>query len=184
MSKTVIKTITKVDPNKIVTQFSNVDKMSKKELVKAVQDFILPLSDPTKYKAMIKSAMPDLVKNLDDREVAGQAIMQSGQEFLLVILETLKQSFDFTDAQVNQLIKEVQGALTVATKVEEGGLSLLSDHSMKRIVQMIKEVGVDKMLKNIAEIRYQKETMWKAGLEHPQILEGSNIAKRLQKPGK
>lgn len=180
------KTLIKQRPETLAPSLATTDfkSMSKPELVKLAEDFILPFSNPEKYKDLIKSSMPEFVKELDDREFSGTAMQEAGQEMMLVIVETLKQSFGFKDSQIKQLLTELGGTLSVAEKVEEGGLSLLSDHSMKRIVQMVKELGVDKVLKNIADIRYQKEKTWASGLEHPQVLEGSNIAKRLQKPGR
>lgn len=176
-----MKSLTKLQPKDLAT--TDFKKLSKDELVKIAEDFMLPFSNPDKYKELIQSNMPEFVKKMEDRELMGTGVMEAGQEMILVIVETLKQTFGFTDLQISKLLREIGGIMSVAEKVEDGGLSLLSDHSMKRIVQMTKEVGVDKMLRNIAEIRYQKEKMWASGLEHPQVLEGSSISKRLQKPG-
>lgn len=171
-------------PSLVPAHLNNTDGMTKTELQKVVKDFILPLSDPTKYKEMIKASMPELVRDIDNRETAGQAMMQSGQEFLLAVVETLKKFHDFSDPEISKFLKSLQGNLTVVEKIEEGGLSMLSDHSMGRVVQMVKEMGIDKILKDIAEIRYRKESTWKSGLEYPNVLENSKIARKLQKPGK
>lgn len=174
-------TLAKTNPNTPIF-LPNIDKMSKKELVKAVKEFMLPMSDPTKYKEMVKSNMPELVKQLDDKETMGTAMQQSSQEIMLAIVETLKKYHNFTDEKIAVFLKDLKGNITVVKELEEGGLSMLSDHSMKHIVEMVAESGVDEVMRKIAEVRYKKESMWKSGLEHPNVLEGSNIERRLQKP--
>lgn len=174
-----MKKLTKFEPKEIAT--TDFKKLSKKELLQFAEDFMLPFSHPDKYKELVKSRMPDLVKDLDNREIAGTAMAQSAQEMMLAIVETLKLYNGFTDGQIDQFLKDLKGNITVVEKIEEGGLSMLSDHSMKQIVQMVKETGVEAILQKIADVRYRKESMWKSGLEHPNILEGSKIEKRIQK---
>jgi hypothetical protein len=157
-------------------------KLSKKELVKIAEDFIMPFSNPTKYKQLVESQFPELVKKMDDHETRATSVMQMSQEMLLACVETLKLFHGFTETQLKKFITDLTGNLTVVKEIEEGGLSILSEHSMQTVVQMVKEVGVDKMLQKIAEIRYQKERTWKSGLEHPRVLEGSSVERRIQKP--
>lgn len=157
-------------------------KMSKKELVKLVEDFIMPLSQPEKYKEMVRASVPDLVKDMDTKEVMGTAMAQSSQEMLLAIVETLKKYSNFTEEDIKKFLKDLSGNLTVVEKIEEGGLSMLSDHSMRHIVAMVHELGLPEMLKRITETRYNKERTWKSGLEHANYLEGSELERNLQKP--
>lgn len=176
------KTLTKLQPKDLAK--TDFNKLSKQELVKIAEDFMLPLSNPDKYKAMVEEALPELVKKTEDREIRSTTIMQMSEEYTLAVVETLKLFYGFSDEKISEFLKDLVGNMHVVKEIEEGGLSMLSDHSMKRVVQMVKELGVTKVLDNIAEIRYKKERMWKSGLEHPQVLEGSSISRRLQKPGK
>lgn len=181
MTDKLIKTTT----GNIPAQFKDKEafkKMPKAELVKIIEDFVMPMSDPAKYKEMVKASVPELVKDMDDKEIMGQSMMQSGEEFLLAVVETLRKYNGFTDEKLSKFLKDLQGNLTVVEKIEEGGLSMLSDHSMRHIVDMVHELGFSEMLKRIAQTRYQKERTWKSGLEYPNVLEGSKIERKLQKP--
>lgn len=148
------------------------------------EDFMMPFSEPKKYQALVRDAMPEFVKEIDDKEFIGTGILESGQEMILAIVETLKKFNNFTDEDIKKFLRDLQGNMHVVKEIEEGGLSILSDHSMSQVVQMVKETGVEKMLQKIAEVRAQKQKMWGKGIEHPRVLEGSNIEKRIQKSGK
>lgn len=177
--------LTKTTTGNIPAQLKDAEalkKMSKKELLKIVEDFVMPMSQPEKYKEMVKASIPDLVKDMDNKEVMGQAMAQSGQEMMLAVVETLRKYNAFTEEDIKKFLKDLTRNLTVVEKIEEGGLSMLSDHSMRHIVDMVHELGVPEMLKRIAETRYNKETTWKTGLEHANYLEGSKIERKLQKP--
>jgi uncharacterized protein YPO0396 len=165
-----------------VQQFGDPEKMTKKELVKVVKDTLLPLTDPEKYKELVKSQLPELVRDLNSKEDMSTAMMQSMQEAMLVIVETLKKNHSFSDSEIQAFLKNVQGNVKVVKAIEEGGLSMLSDHSMKHIVNMVNETGIDQMLTKIAETRFDKESTWRTGMEHPNYLEGSKIERKLQKP--
>lgn len=181
-----MKKITKQGDINVPAMIKDMDlkKMTKEQLVDVVEKFVMPMANPAAYKEMVKSSMPDLVKELDNKETMGQAMMQSGEEFMLAVAETLRKYNNFTDGQISQFLRDLQGNLSVVEKIEEGGLSMLSDNSMKHIVNMVKSEGVEKVLANIAKIRYEKERMWRSNLEHPQALQGSSIERQLQKPGK
>ena len=174
------KTLTNLEPKSLAK--TDFKKLSKKELVKMAEDFMLPLSDPKKYQELVRSAMPEFVKEVEGKEFLGTGILESGQEFTLAVVETLKKFNNFTDEDIKKFLKDLQGNMRVVSEIEAGGLSILSDHSMSQLVTMVKEVGVEKMLQKIAEIRAQKQRMWSSGLEHPRVLEGSNIEKQIQKP--
>lgn len=161
---------------------TNFENLSKKELITTIKEILLPLTNPDEYKKIVQNSLPDLVKDLDNREIAGTAMQQASEEMLLAIVETLKKFNNFNDEDIKQFLKDLQGNLTVVEKIEEGGLSMLSDHSMSQVIQMVKELGADKVLMDIAEIRYQKEKTWKTGLEYSNRLEGSKIERQIQKP--
>lgn len=178
------KEVTKLTPADQIKAMGDVKKMSKAQLVKAVENFVLPLADPAKYREMIKGAMPDFVKEMDKKEDAGTVVAQSGQEMLLAFYEALERYFGFTYEMIKDLNKKMANDLKVTERLEDGGLSILSMHSMKHIGDLIQEEGVDKVLAAIAETRFKKEQTWRTGLEHPNYLEGSKIAKRLTKQRK
>lgn len=174
------KELTKINPKELAK--TDFQKLSKKELIKIAEDFMMPFSQPDKYQELVRSAMPKFVQEVEGKEFIGTGILESGQEYTLAIVETLKKFNNFTDQQIKKFLKDLQGNMHVVKEVEEGGLSILSDHSMSQLVQMVKEVGVEKMLQKIAEIRVGKQKMWASGIEHPRVLEGSNLERQIQKP--
>lgn len=178
--KNLIKTPTVIPDT--IKNIEQIKKMSKLQLVDMIEKFILPMSDPEKYKELVKSSMPELVAKIEDKETMVTSMQQSATEMVYAVAETLKKYNGFTDDQVHLFLKHLQENLTVVEKIEEGGLSMLSDHSMKHIVEMVSQLGFDEVMTRIAKTRYQKETMWKSGIDQPNYLEGSKIEKQLQKP--
>lgn len=168
----------------VQTALGDIDGMSKKDLVKLVKDNILPLTDPEKYKEMVRSSQPEFVREMNSSEDLGTSAMQAAQEMMLAIVETLKINHHFSDEMTKKFLKNLQGNMKVVEKVEENGLSMLSDNSMKHIIEMTTNLGVAEMVGEIAKIRYQKEQTWRTGLEYPNHLEGSKIERQLQKPRK
>ncbi len=181
-----MKKIIKQDQINVPEQISKMDfqKMSKKQLVNAMEQFVMPMANPEKYKELVKASVPALVKEMDTKEDLGTAMKQASQEMMLAVVETLRKYNNFTDGQISQFLLDLRGNLNVVEKVEEAGLSMLSDHSMRHIVDMVHETGVDKMLAKIAETRFKKEQTWRTGLEYPNYLEGSRMERKLQKPRK
>lgn len=174
-----MKKLTKYEPKQIAN--TDLKKLSKKELLQFAEDFMLPFTHPDKYQELVRGAMPEFSKEVTNAETKGTSILQTGQEMMLAIVETLKLYNNFTDLEISQFLKDLRGNMHVVEKVEEAGLSMLSDHSMKQVVQMVKETGVEKILDKIAKIRYEKERMWASGIEHPNVLEGSGFERRIQK---
>lgn len=181
----MITELTKTTTGEIPVPINNPEafkKMSKKELLKIVEDFVMPMSDPAKYRELVKASVPELVKEMDDKEIMGTAMAQSSQEMLLAIVETLRKYSGFTEVQIKKFLQDLQGNLTVVEKIEEGGLSMLSDHSMRHIVDMVEKLGVPEMVKRISQIRYEKEKSWRVGVDTPNYLEGSKLERKMQKP--
>lgn len=177
--------LTKTNPSQaILSKLEAVDKMTKTELQTVVKEFMLPLTEPAKYKEIVKSSMPELVQQLDNKEDLTTAMAETGQEMMLAVAETLRKYHNFSDSELTLFLKNLRDNLHIVQEIEAGGLSMLSDHSMRHIVDMVDEVGINNLLQKIAEIRYQKEHTWRNGLEHPNYLEGSKLERKLQKPRK
>lgn len=186
MAKTKVVKIT--NPSELPTipvemqKLEDIKKLPKAELVKMVENFVLPLTDPEKYKEMVKSKMPELVQQMDNKEDVGTAMFESAQEMMLAVSETLRKYHGFDDDAIRAFMRNLKSNLTVVEKIEDGGLSMLSDHSMRQVVDMVEEFGVGKILQRIAQTRYKKGQAWRLGEEVQNQLEGSKVEKQLQKP--
>jgi len=54
---------------------------------------------------MVKASVPDLVKEMDNKETLGQAMMQSSEEMMLAVVETLRKYNNFTDGNSPNFLK-------------------------------------------------------------------------------
>ena len=157
----------------------DLDKLSKQQLVKMVRDSILPMTNPEKYKEIIKAQLPDLVKEMDNKEDMATSIFETGQEMMLVIFDCLRRYHKFGDLELKQLNKELTDVLTGVKEFETAGLSMLSPHSVGIVGDNVEELGIGGLLQKIAEQRYIKAKMSKARLELPKMVDEKPFTKQL-----
>lgn len=176
------KTITTLAPKYAAASLDpdKLNELSKKELLKVVKDAILPISNPEKYKQIVKAAMPDLVKEMDTKEDMASSIMESSQEMMMVIFDCLRRYHGWNDKDLKQLNKEITDVLTGVKEFEDAGLSMLSPHSVKIVGDNVQELGISGLLGKIAEVRYQKTRMIKAGIEVPKLVDEKPFVKQLK----
>ena len=69
-----------------------IENLSKEELVKVIQDSLMPLNDPEQYKELVRASIPEFVKEIETKEDVGTAMFKSAQEMNLVFIDVLKRS--------------------------------------------------------------------------------------------
>ena len=161
------------DPKKL-------NKLSKAQLVKVVQDSLLPFTDPDAYKERVKSSLPVFVKEIEALETQGTAVFEASQEMMLVIFDCLRRYHGLKDEDLKRLNKEITDVLQGVKEFEAEGLSMLSMNSVRIVGDNIEDLGVGGLLEKIARVRMQKAGMEKAGIEYPKIAE-KPFTRRLKK---
>ena len=173
MSKTgttlVKKSETGIDLSSIKAK--DLKKLPKAELVRMMEAALLPLQDPEKYKELVKASMPEFVQEVENKEDAGTAMYEAGQEMMLVVFDCLRRYHDWDDEKLKKLNRELTDVLTGVKEFEDNGLSMLSIHSVGIVGDNVEELGIAGLLKKIAEVRLQKSQMAKSGIEMPKISE-------------
>ena len=104
--------------NKLVLKGKIVDNLSR--------ELALDSDQEAKLKANLPSWLPE-------KENIGTAVLQTSQEFLVMIEEILKSDFGFTEKDEIKLEKKVKQVLPVLHEMENRGLSILSPHDMAKI---------------------------------------------------
>lgn len=158
------------------------ESMNKEQLLQVVRAHLLPIADPEKYKETIRGLMPEFVKEMDTKEDIAASVFDASQEFLLVVIDCLKRYHSWSDLEIKKLHKELVDVLTGVKEFEKSGLSILSPHSVGVVGDKVQDLGINKLLAEIAETRFVQAKMYKAGLQVPNQLEGSKLDRALQKP--
>jgi len=153
-----------VDPSKL-------EEMSKEDLIKVVQQALLPINDPEKYKEMVRSALPEFAKEVESTEIRGTAIFEASQQMLLVIFDCLRRYHNLSYEDLKRLNKEMTDVLRGVAEFEDAGLSMLSQHSMTIVGDNVQDLGIEALLTKIAKIREQKARMTASGIEYDKIPE-------------
>lgn len=157
------KTLTKTDPK--------LEKLSKAQLIQMVQDAVLPLTDPEKYKELIRKTLPDFAKEVETAEIRGTATFEASQEMMLVVFDCLRRYHHFRDADLTQLNKELTDVLRGVKEFETEGLSMLSMNSIQIVGDNVEDLTINGLLEKIAKVRMKKAEMDKTGLKYPKIAE-------------
>lgn len=161
----------------------NVNKklvdLSRKELLKIAESILMPINNPEQYKEMVKSNMPDFVREMNDKEDMATSIWQANQELILVLADCLRRYHRWSQLEIRQLHKELYEVLTGVKEFEDAGLSFLSPHDVATLGDKVEEVGISGLMKQIATARYNKAKIIRAGLEVPILPQANAIMKQL-----
>jgi len=170
--------------NKQLIKNSDISKLSKEELVKVVENMVMPILHPEKYKEMVKKNLPEFVQEMDNKEDMADSIFQSNQEFLLVLFDCLRRYHGWGEAEMKKLKRELSDVLTGAKEFEGGGLSFLSIHDVTLLGDKIEQVGIAGVMKEIVQARLQRIKIHKLGLEVPILPGAEGMLKKLTAPKK
>lgn len=121
-----------------------------------------------KPETAIQGKAPEWMANVED---IGTAMMQSAQEFLLVIEDALIRHHGWKEEEIKKLHEEITPVLQGVAEYEKHGLSLLSPASIEIVAE-------------IAQARLVKEQAWRKGEDTP-ILAGADsfLLKQAEKNG-
>ena len=144
-----------------------IENLSKEELVKVIQDSLMPLNDPEQYKELVRASIPEFVKEIETKEDVGTAMFKSAQEMNLVFVDVLKRYYGFRSEQITALLAHVQDLLQGVEELEEGNLNILSAHSMNRVGDIVEDIGIDGLMAKLAETRFRKERANRTGEDLP-----------------
>lgn len=165
----------------MLASMKDFEKMSKEQLLEVVQTTLLPLTSPDKYKELVRSQMPEFVKELDKLEDTTTSVWQTTQEFMLILMDCLRRYHGWNEAQMKQLQRELTDVLTGAKEFEDQGLTFLSIHDTQMLGEKVEDLGIAGLMKQIAEIKHKKNMMAKIGMEPPVQVGASQMAKELSK---
>lgn len=163
-----------------VMDMEKLKALSKKELLKVMEESLLPFNSPEKYKERVRSLMPAFAKEVETIEDRGTAVFEAGEEYHMVVLDCLRRYHHFTEPQIKQLHREITDVLRGVKAFETEGLSMLSPHSVEIVGDNIEDLGIGGLLDKIAQVRIHKTNMGKAGLEWDKLPE-KPFVKRLSK---
>ena len=170
--------------NKQLIKSSDLSKLSHKELLKVTENMLMPILNKEKYKEMVKNALPEFVKEMDNKEDMADSIYESNQEFLLIIFDCLRRYHGWNESEMKKLKKEIHDVLTGAKEFENGGLSFLSIHDITLLGDYMEEKGIPGLMRDIAKARLQRIKITGLGLEVPILPGAEGMLKKLTAPKK
>lgn len=88
---------------------------------------------------------PSHVQAIKDVERVGTAMMQVGQQMILVTEQILIEDFGFTEEQLQHLEEKQRQMLVTLAEVERKGLSVLSMHDMQSVAELA-QIRHDRLL--------------------------------------
>lgn len=141
---------------------------------------MIPLTDPEKYKEMVKQAMPEFVREMDQKEDLGTATFEAASEFWMATVDSLRRYHNWSDEEIHQLHRELTDVLTGVKEFEDAGLSMLSLNSIKVVGDNVEGLGIKGLLSKIADLRYQKSRMIRAGMDTAKELDEKDFTKKLK----
>ena len=158
----------------------NLNKLSKPELIKLINQSIMPITEPEKYKEMVKKALPEFVKEMDTKESLGTSVMEANQEMMLVIADCLRRYHNFKDSDITSLHNEITDVLLGVKEYEDSGLSMLTPHTIRQVGDQVEMIGPEHLVAEIAKIRSKKNMMLISGQDYQAITLGEIPLKKLQ----
>ncbi len=124
---------------------------------------------------------PSWVPEVED---VGTAMMQAGQEFLLVVDDVLLRYFKFSEESLKDFHEKIKPILQGVKEYEKHGLSMLSQRSVDIVGDIIEEKGIEGLLADMAKVRLLKEKMNRSGLEYPTLPGAGTFVRQLKKKNK
>ena len=135
----------------------------------------------TLFKNSIMERMPEFVQKVETKEDLGNAMYETGQEFLLVIDDVLERYYNFTPEKIKAFHADIQDILKGVKEFEKAGLNILSVDSTRTVGEMHENGELFDALKELAQIRNTKNRMARTGLEYPFLPEAKAFIKKLKK---
>lgn len=148
------------------------------------KSYELLANNPDKFKELVRKSMPEFVAEMSNKEDMGNAMFEAGQEFLLVVLDTLRRYHNFDEGDLKEFRTHLTDVLTGVKEFETAGLNMTGIYTTGVLGDKIEKVGIAGLLAEIAEARYHKEKLGKIGMEMPLLPEAEPMLKELRKRNK
>lgn len=131
-------------------------------------------------KLAVEKSMPQWVAKINNKEDMANAMMATGQEFLLVVEDVLIRYFEFDEKKIAKFHEQLKPILMGVKEFEKHGLSVMSVDAVGKVGDMVDEKGIVDLLAEMADIRFKKEKLDRAGMEYPTMIGATPYIRKLK----
>lgn len=155
-------------------------KLPKGEIIKMLEDSLLPFNNPEKYQQLVRERMPEFAREIDSIEDKGTGILEASQQMMMVVFDCLRRYHGWNIEEIKRLEQETVDVLTGVAEFEDAGLSMQSLHSVSIVGDNVQELGIGGLVEKISHLRHQKARMNRTGLDIHKAIDEKPFTKKLK----